>query len=106
MLARCMPEDRYFGFIDVLFKQQATWVGAQDSAAELLKIGRMGGMNAEQFNACMQNQEEIDRIEKVVEDGQNVFGISATPTFVINGTTYAGRSFEDFQQVLDPLLVD
>jgi len=106
MLARCMPEDRYFGFIDVLFKQQAVWVGAQDSASELLKIGRMGGMNAEQFNACMQNQDEIDRIEQVVEDGQNVFGISATPTFVINGTTYGGRSFEDFQQVLDPLLVE
>ena len=106
MLARCMPEDRYFGFIDVLFKQQAVWVSAQDSASELLKIGRMGGMTAEQFNACMQDQEEIERIEQVVEDGQNVFGISATPTFVINGTTYAGRSFEDFKQVLDPLLAE
>lgn len=106
MLARCMPEDRYFGFIDVLFKQQAAWVGAQDSASELLKIGRMGGMDAEQFNACMQNQEEIERIEQVIEDGQDVFGISATPTFVINGTTYTARSFEDFQQVLDPLLAE
>ena len=104
MLARCMPEDRYFGFIDVLFKQQAAWVGAQDSASELLKIGRMGGMDAEQFNNCMQNQDEISRIEQVVEDGQNVFGISATPTFVINGKTYGGRSFEDFQTILDPLL--
>ena len=106
MLARCMPEDRYFGFIDVLFKQQAVWVGAQDSAAELLKIGRMGGLDAEQFNACMQNEDEIARIQKVIDDGQNVFGINATPSFVINGKTYGGRSFEDFQKVLDPLLAE
>jgi protein-disulfide isomerase len=37
--------------------------------------------------------------------GQNEFEINSTPTFIINGTSYAGgRSIEDFVAIIEPLV--
>ena len=54
MLARCAPADKYFSFIDVLFQNQITWATAKDPMAALEKIGKLGGVSSEQFNACME----------------------------------------------------
>ncbi len=44
MLARCVPEDKYFATIDLMFRRQGIWMKG-DKAAELLKVTQMAGMD-------------------------------------------------------------
>ena len=48
MLARCVPEDKYFATIDLMFRRQAIWMKG-DKAAELLKVTQMAGMDKAGF---------------------------------------------------------
>ena len=74
-IARCLPEDKYFAFIDLLFRNQPKWDAAEypgiaDPHGELIKQARVSGMSAEQVDQCMANKAEDDRINKVSADGE------------------------------------
>ena len=108
LVARCAPEERYFDVLDVLFeRQQAIFTAAQSGGArdELLSIARSAGVSEEQFSACVTSEEETRRIAEVIEEGQRVYNVSSTPTFVINGETFPGyRPIEFFDETFAPLL--
>jgi protein-disulfide isomerase len=90
-IARCLPEDKYFAFIDLLFKNQPKWdveygVQAPEGVHDgLVLLGRIAGMSREQVDQCMVNKAEDDRINKVSSDGESRYSINATPTFILNG---------------------
>ena len=44
VMARCAPPERYFGFLDVLFRKQQDWSRSQDPFGELSRIGKLGGL--------------------------------------------------------------
>jgi protein-disulfide isomerase len=105
MMARCADPDQYFGFVQVLFKQQDNWAAAQDPMAALARIGLLGGMSKDQFDACMANKDLLDGILRVRQDAQVNLKVDSTPTFFINGVKYAGdMSLDDLSKILDPLL--
>lgn len=105
MMARCADPDQYFGFIQVLFKQQDNWAAAQDPMAALARIGLLGGMSKAQFDACMANKDLLDGILKVRQDAQVKLKVNSTPTFFVNGVKYEGdMSLDDLSKILDPLL--
>ena len=90
-IARCLPEDKYFAFIDLLFKNQPKWdwefgIKPQGVHDGLVLLGRIAGMSAEQVDQCMVNKAEDDRINKVAADGEARYSITGTPTFILNGT--------------------
>ncbi|CAF25875.1 DsbA family protein [Bartonella quintana] len=104
MLARCAPEDRYFPLIEVLFQKQHEWVWEQDALTPLKKIGLMAGFTDESFNACLKNQSILDEVNMSFERGKKL-GVTATPTFFINGNKYTGvMSVEAFFSVIDSFL--
>ncbi|UNE55495.1 DsbA family protein [Bartonella machadoae] len=104
MLARCAPEDRYFPLIEVLFQKQQEWVWEKDALTPLRKIGLMAGFTDESFNACLKNQSLLDEVNASFERGKEL-GVTATPTFFINGNKYEGvMSVESFFSVIDSFL--
>ena len=105
MLARCAGRERFFGFIEVLFRQQDYWARANDPIKALAKIGRMGGVGQRQFDACIQDRALEYSILKTEFDAQKEFDINSTPTFIINGKKHPGAmTLEQFGRVLKPLL--
>ncbi len=87
-MARCLPADNYFAFIDLLFRNQKQWdpeYGITDVHAALVEMGRIAGMSAEQVDQCIQDKAKSDRTNKVAQDGMAKYNIQGTPTFVING---------------------
>jgi protein-disulfide isomerase len=108
-IARCLPEDKYLTFIDLLFKNQPKWdveFGVQSPEgvhAGLVQVGRIAGMSAEQVDQCMANKAEDDRINKVASDGEARYGINATPTFILNGVKIGSGNlpFETVSKLLD-----
>jgi len=113
-IARCLPEDKYFAFIDLLFKNQAKWdvefsqinpalatpEGVHDG---LVLLGRIAGMSREQVDQCMDNKAEDGRINKVSSEGEARYSISGTPTFILNGvSTGSGNiAFDTMAKLLD-----
>lgn len=90
-IARCLPEDKYLPFIDLLFKNQPKWdveYGVQSPEGVhdgLVLVGRIAGMSREQVDQCIANKAEDDRINKVATEGESRYSITGTPTFVLNG---------------------
>jgi len=101
MLARCAPADRYFGYIDVLFHSQNSWIKADDPILALSRIARLGGMSDQQFQACMSNDELQRSVAASRQSAEKDYGVESTPTFFVNGTKMPGAlPFNDFDQAL------
>ncbi len=105
MLARCAPQDKYFPLIDVLFKQQRNWATAPDPRPPLLQIAKLAGFTQESFEACLKNQELLDKVIGVYEKATKDYGVDSTPTFFINGEKAAGAlSIDEISKIIDKYL--
>ncbi|HEX4533041.1 MAG TPA: thioredoxin domain-containing protein [Rhizomicrobium sp.] len=107
-LARCMPKGNYFQFLELLFRNQDKWdpeYGVKDVHAALVTMGRIAGMAAPQVDACMSNQEALNRASKVGSDATASYGINGTPSFIVNGQLQVGEStLAAWQTLLDSKL--
>ena len=105
ILARCSGADRFFPYISILFNQQSKWARAKDQTAELAKLGQMGGLSVDDFNACLADKKLGDGILKTRKDGSDEHKINSTPSFIIDGKTLGGAlSLAAFSEAVDPLL--
>ena len=107
-LALCLPADKFFPFIDLLFRNQAKWDADEYQGADLhgglLLMAKMAGMSADQAEQCMASSKEEDKINKVASDGEARYAIGSTPTFIVNGVPHAEMPFEDLAKILDQAL--
>lgn len=104
-LARCAGADRFFRFIDALFGAQASWSRAADPVAALVRIGRLGGLERAEIDACLGDKTLLDGILAMRVDGAKNFEVSSTPTFIINGEKLVGAlPFERFEEIFERLL--
>jgi protein-disulfide isomerase len=107
-LARCMPKDSYFAFIDLLFRQQQLWdpeYGITNVQAGLVEVANVAGMPQDRALACMQNKAEADRINKSAQEAVDKFKLNSTPSFVVNGELRQIAAEQDsMRKFLDALL--
>lgn len=85
MVARCLPEERYFDALDRLFREQRTWATAQNPAYELFKISEQFGMDKPGFEACSKREDLARAIIKSTRNAAKEFAIKGTPAIFING---------------------
>jgi protein-disulfide isomerase len=105
MIARCAAPERYFGLIEVLFRDQARWAESRNPLEELERIARLAGMSKSDVSACLDSQPLLSAIRQVADEAQRAHGISSTPSFVIDGKMHAGAlSLEEFRAALDKAL--
>jgi len=101
-LASCVEGDRYFSFVDTLFRGQQTWARAQDPLGALAKIARLAGMNQETFDSCVGDNATLDRLLQQRVEATEAFDIQSTPSFIVNGKKIEGaRTTQQFEQVLE-----
>lgn len=104
-LARCVDEKRYFGFLDVLFGQQAKWARSNNPAQELETLSGLAGLSKEEFQACLANRSLLEGLRKQAETARSQYKIASTPSFVINGQKVEGAlTFEYFKSAIDGAL--
>jgi len=107
MLARCMPEDKFYPFVDMLYEKQAEWANSDDPLRELRQISKVAGFTEERFNSCLSDQQALDYIQQVRDTGNQQYDIRSTPTLIINGQKLEGnQSIDQLQAVIDPMLED
>lgn len=110
LMARCLPEERYFPMIEALFTSQGGWAFGNDPYNSLKGMATTVGLTGEQFDDCIRNQDEIKRIQGVQDYAIDKLKIEGTPSFVINGKLYPKvftnseeKSWENFQEIFDEL---
>ena len=101
VLARCAPPERYYGFLNVLFEKQSDWSRSQDPFGELSRIGKIGGLNPSDYEACLKNQALIDGLIEKRLEGQKNFDVNATPSFIIDGDhkIVGSKPYEEFEKI-------
>jgi protein-disulfide isomerase len=107
MIARCAPEDRYFGIVDLLFERQAAWSAASDDkamVAELYAIGRQAGLTDEDMNACLSDRAFAEALVADFQKNASADAIDSTPSFVINGEAFGNAGYAEFEMRLNAAL--
>lgn len=108
-MARCLPKESYFSFIDFLYHNQPRWDPdgnvIPDVHAALVDMGRVAGMSGDKVDACINNADEQKKITDVGNYAQTTYEINATPTFIVNGQKRVGPGdWADWQKYLDGML--
>jgi protein-disulfide isomerase len=99
-MARCLPADRYFQFIDLLYRNQAKWdpeYAVTDVHGALVQMGQLAGMSSSQVDSCIGDQNAAKQIEQVGQDGVAKYQLQGTPSFITNGQLHG--PFADYQEM-------
>ena len=83
-ILRCMPEDKYIAFQDLLFTEQEKWAYAPDYLASLKQNAKLAGLSEEQIDACLNNKDLENRIIGDMKAGSEKYKVESTPTFIVN----------------------
>jgi len=108
MLVRCSNPERFFGFLDVLFKSQDKWARASDPTKALAQTGKLAGVSDDQFKACMSNEALANKLIERRLEAEKKYGVESTPTFIVmrgdaTEKVVGAQPIEEFARVLDKL---
>jgi len=89
-------QGKFWEFHDAMFKNQ------QALAVDQLKAKAVEmGMNAEQFNSCLDGSKHAAQVKKDFEEGSKA-GVSGTPAMFVNGRFISGAvPFPEIAKVID-----
>jgi protein-disulfide isomerase len=110
LMARCAPEDRYFDVLSLLFERQmpliqAYQAGGSGARDELARIARAMGITEEQFDTCIRDQSQIERIQQWGDEATNKYGPMSTPAFVINNEiTFGAIPIDELEALIVPFV--
>jgi protein-disulfide isomerase len=106
-VARCMPADQFFPFINLLYGNFSQWVTAKEPEKVIVQYAKLGGLPEETAKSCMADNKLLDAIIAERTTAGEKYDVQATPTFIINGGAekiMGGRPLEDFTTMFDRLL--
>jgi protein-disulfide isomerase len=104
-VARYLPPEQYYPFIEALFSSQDNWAfvpvtdpnNPPDYKALLYPYAALAGMDQASFNTAVGDDKLKAFILQGQQEAESLDHINATPTFIINGTTYPGAmEYDDF----------
>lgn len=111
VLARCLPESRYFDYISLLFETQDQWLKSPDFEKTMRQDATLAGLSPAEADACLSSDAlKKGIVEKMQADGKRL-GIDSTPTFTIGDDVSSPKvigaaSYEDFAAALDKALAE
>lgn len=106
IVARCGGADRYFGIVDLIYRQQSEWMSGEPAAlaANLRNIGKTAGLTEEQLDACFADSDKAQAMVALYQQNAQADDVQGTPTFMINGEKFGNMNYADFAAVLDEKL--
>lgn len=96
--------DRFHALLDILYTEQRQWAGAQDYIGALRAIAGRTGVAGAEFDAILADEKLGKRIIAERDEGSQVYGVTATPTLLVNGGRYSGNhSITQLESIFDQL---
>jgi protein-disulfide isomerase len=99
--AACADDQgRYWEAHEMIYQGQPTWSLERNAAGTFRSYAQQIGLDVDAYDACMQSARYAGRIEAARQEGV-LMGVNSTPSFVMNGRRYEGRSMNyDFLKAL------
>ena len=72
-IARCAPNNRGMGMIEMLFKHQQEWMSAPDTT--LRGYAQLAGMSGADFDACLKNESIYKEMNNVVDRASTLYKV-------------------------------
>lgn len=101
LLLNCVEKSSYEAFLKILLTKQSSWAYQKDFLDRLRNIAGLGGMSAENFNACMNNQNLLSNLRKLDKQSKKFLKIKATPVFYLNQKKIDVYSYKSFTKQID-----
>jgi protein-disulfide isomerase len=104
-VARSLPPDEYYPFIEALFASQDNWAFVPVTDPNnppnypnlLFPYAALAGMDRPTFDAAIGNDKLKAFILQGQQEAETMYHVDATPTFIINGKTFPGAlEYDDF----------
>ncbi len=104
-VARYLPPDQYYPFIEALFASQDQWAfvpvvdpsNPPDYKSLLFPYAALAGMDQGTYNAALNDAKLKNFILQERQDAETQYNVDATPTFIISGKIYPGAmEYDDF----------
>lgn len=101
LASECANEQgKFVAYADKLFAAQAEW-GKTEGTQTFKNYARQSGLNASQFNQCMDSNKYAEKINADTQEAQS-FGISGTPATFLNEQFSGGVvPYASFKQSID-----
>lgn len=108
IVARCAGDTmRFFGITDVLYMTQREWIGDGEPATiadNLRTIGLTAGLEPAALDACFADETKARTLIAWYEENAARDNVSATPSFMVNGTLYPNMTFAEMAAIIDPIV--
>ena len=102
VIARCMPQDRYFTYVSYLYKSQDSWAYEGNYENILKQNAKLAGGNGDAIEKCLADDNLRAVLVGNMQTAAKDLGVNSTPTFIINGKkAFSGvRSLGDFESYI------
>ncbi|MBL9012445.1 MAG: DsbA family protein [Alphaproteobacteria bacterium] len=107
LLARCLPKERFYPFMDLLFRNQRVWHGPDvpDFRKALTDLAGQAGLSPEAVESCLKDQAALDRMQKERDLAVEILKVSSTPTSFVNGEIIEGAAaYSEFEAKFKALM--
>ena len=92
-MGRCAASkstDNFVKFNNVMFSTQGTWAFKKNYLEVLSNIGKLGGMQGNEFDICMADEDLKRKIMEKKFYAAKYLEVRSTPSFYINGQLHKG----------------
>jgi len=104
MAARCAG-DRYLDAVGLLFGSQYSWAFSSNWKAMLKPVLSPLGLTSDDIDACLAREDLRAGLNDIKQGATTVHGVTATPTFLINGRKVVGAlPYAEFDAIIKAAL--
>ena len=106
-MARLIDSNKYYKFVDMLFKKQKKWSRSENPINELKKLGRLAGLEKTKIDIAIDEISVLEAIFKMRQQAERKYNIQSTPSFVINEQYFlsGNLSVEKFEETFKKISV-
>lgn len=90
MIARCLPPERYFPFVVMLFGSQEQWAFTPTYKDALRQYSKLAGLSEDKFNSCLEDKKLKEGLIQQMQQRGQAHKVNSTPSFLINGELMTG----------------
>ena len=106
-MARLIDTNKYYKFVDMLFKKQKKWSRSENPINELKKLGRLAGLEKTKIDIAIDEISVLEAIFKMRQQAEKKYNVQSTPSFVINEQYFlsGNLSVEKFEETFKKISI-
>lgn len=103
-VARYLPAEQYYPFIEALFASQDDWAFAPgiDYKKSIYKYAALAGMDSATYATALADDKLKNFILQGQQEAETMYHVDSTPSFLINGKLFPGAmEYDDFAATVE-----